>query len=465
MNAKNVPYKLASNAEYAELVEPYNLRLPYKPAVVVVPTTNQHVQDAVLCAAQAGLKVQAKSGGHSYANFGNGGKDGSVVINLESFQTIQLDKGTGVVAVGGGVRLGNLADGIFTQNNAALSHGTCPGVGIGGHFTHGGYSHTSRSWGLAMDQIIAADVVLANGTLVKATSSQYPEIFWAIRGAAESFGIVTTFYLQTRAAPASIIYFAFPLSSVWNSKSAFTNTFLHLQDVATNSSVTDNRISFGIYMDVWGTYSLSGAFFGTESEFNTRIKPEILRTLPAPVNPVVKPYSWYDFLILQSGETSIKVPLQGYDEHENFFAKSITVPESDGLSAASLNAFYDYVKGNTGTDFYVIINLYGGPGSAINSKDTNFAAYADRDSLWVFQNWGYVGRGDPVAFINGMNNAIVNAQPQTHFGAYLNYVDASLSAATAHSLYYGEALYSRLLALKQKVDPAGVFWNPQAIGA
>lgn len=465
MNAKNVPYKLASNAEYAELVEPYNLRLPYKPAVVVVPTTNQHVQDAVLCAAQASLKVQAKSGGHSYANFGNGGRDGSLIINLESFQNIQLDKNTGIVTVGGGVRLGNLADGIFTQNNAALAHGTCPGVGIGGHFTHGGYSHTSRSWGLAMDQIVGADVVLANGTLIKTTSSQYPEIFWAIRGAAESFGIVTTFYLQTRAAPSAVTWFSFPLNSVWGSKATFTNTFLHLQDVATNASIIDNRISFGIYMDGWGSYSVSGAYFGTVEDFNQRIRPEFLRTLPAPASPTVRSYSWYDFLVLQSGETTIKVPFQGYDEHENFFAKSITVPESDGLSANALNAFYDHVQARNGVDFYVIINLYGGPGSAINTKDTNYAAYADRDSLWVFQNWGYATNANAVSFINGLNSAVINAQPQTHFGAYLNYVDSSYSAATAHQLYYGDALYARLLALKQRVDPAGVFWNPQAIGA
>jgi FAD/FMN-containing dehydrogenase len=190
LTGKNVPYKKASDAAYADLVEPYNLRLPYKPAVVVIPTTNQHIQDAVLCASQAGIKVQAKSGGHSYASFSSGGKDGSMMIDLQSLQAISVDQ-AGVATVGGGVRLGNLANGIWNSGQRALSHGTCPGVGIGGHFTHGGYGHTSRNYGLAMDQIIAADVVLANGTLIKATSSQSPDIFWAIRGAADSIGIGT----------------------------------------------------------------------------------------------------------------------------------------------------------------------------------------------------------------------------------------------------------------------------------
>ena len=78
LEAKDVPYKVSSDAAYAQLAQPYNLRLPYKPAVIVLPTTNQHVQDAVVCGGKAGLKVQAKSGGHSYASFSSGGKDGAM---------------------------------------------------------------------------------------------------------------------------------------------------------------------------------------------------------------------------------------------------------------------------------------------------------------------------------------------------------------------------------------------------
>lgn len=462
LNGKNVPYKMTSDSEYSELVEPYNLALPYKPSVVVLPQTQQNVQDAVVCAAQSNIKVQAKSGGHSYASFSSGGKDGIMMISLQPFQNITLDASTGITKVGGGVRLGNLADGIYTQGQKALSHGTCPGVGIGGHFTHGGYGHTSRHWGLAMDQIVAADVVLADGSLIKASSTENSDVFWGIRGAADSLGIVTNFYLQTQAAPSSITYFAFPFSNMYSSKTTFVNAWTHLQNFAKNSSVVDNKISFGVYIDNYGTFSLSGAYFGTVDEFNTKVKPELTRTMPASTSPTVKAYSWYDYLVLVSGKTQIKEPLTGYDEHENFFAKSITVPESDGLTSAALGAWFDYIKGTT-TEYYTIVNLYGGPGSAINSKDTTFAAYNDRDSLWVFQNYGYTTSS--TNFINGLNDAIIKAQPQTSFGAYLNYVDPSYDAATAHKLYYGDALYAKLLALKKKVDPNSVFWNPQAIGA
>lgn len=462
LNGKNVPYKMTSDAGYSDLIEPYNLRLPYTPAVMVIPTTNQNVQDAVVCAGQAKLKVQARSGGHSYASNGLGGKDGSMVIDLQSFQTISLDKSSGIATVGGGVRLGNLADGIFNQGGAALSHGTCPGVGIGGHFTHGGYGQTSRTWGLAMDHIVAADVVLADGTIKKVSSSQSPDIYWAIRGAADSFGVITTFYLQTRPAPSSVTSFSFAFDGVWNSKATFTNTFLHIQDVAKNASVVDSKLSFGIYLDGYGTYSMSGAYLGSVADFNAKVKPELLRGLPSNT-PTIESLGWIAYLTKVGGLPTIKTPLTSYDEHENFFAKSVTVPESSGLTSTTLNALFDYLQTANGVDYYMIINLYGGPGSAINSKDTSFAAYNDRDSLWVLQNYGYTASS--IDFVNGINRAIINAQPQTSFGAYLNYIDPTYDAATAHKLYYGDAVYERLAALKKEVDPQSIFWNPQAIGA
>lgn len=75
---KDVPIRWANSPDYGQLAKPFNLRLSYKPYVIVLPTTNEHVQTAVSCAVKSGVKVQAKSGGHSYASFSSGGKDGSM---------------------------------------------------------------------------------------------------------------------------------------------------------------------------------------------------------------------------------------------------------------------------------------------------------------------------------------------------------------------------------------------------
>lgn len=180
LNSKSVPIRLTSSSGFQDLAKPFNLRLAYIPAVIVLPTTTNHISDAVLCAGQHRVKVQAKSGGHSYASYSSGGQNGSMVIDLEDFQEISLGA-DGIAKVGAGVRLGNLALGIYNTNNAkrALPHGICPGVGLGGHATHGGFGSSSRYWGLTLDTITALDVTLADGTTVHTTSSQYPDIYYA----------------------------------------------------------------------------------------------------------------------------------------------------------------------------------------------------------------------------------------------------------------------------------------------
>ena len=165
--SKSVPLSLNSSSDWASLIDPYNLRLKYIPTAVTLPTTPQQVSDIVVCAAAAGVKVQARSGGHSYGSFSLGGKNGSLVVDLRNFNTISLDnckfsyffyihchgiannhQATGIVTVGGGARLGNLGLGIYNQGQRALPHGTFPGVGIGGHYTHGGFGYSSRRWGM-----------------------------------------------------------------------------------------------------------------------------------------------------------------------------------------------------------------------------------------------------------------------------------------------------------------------------
>ena len=95
----------------------------------MLPTTDTHISDAVVCAGASNVKVQAKSGGHSYASYSSGGQSGSMVIDLEtSFQGVTVGA-NGVARVEGGVRLGNMALAIFNSAGRALPHGTCPGVG------------------------------------------------------------------------------------------------------------------------------------------------------------------------------------------------------------------------------------------------------------------------------------------------------------------------------------------------
>jgi hypothetical protein len=88
----NVPYADKSSPNWTALITPYNLRLPYVPAVVTIPTTPDQVSSSITCAAAYGLKVQPKGGGHSYASYSSGGQNGSLIVDMEKFSSITVNQ-------------------------------------------------------------------------------------------------------------------------------------------------------------------------------------------------------------------------------------------------------------------------------------------------------------------------------------------------------------------------------------
>jgi FAD/FMN-containing dehydrogenase len=185
---KSIPLTVSTSANWNEYFKTYNIRLQYDPAVITIPETTRQVAESVICAYANGIKVQAKSGGHSYSSTSSGGKDGSMVIDLRHFQNVTVNEVTGVAAVGSGARLGNMALAL-NDKGRALAHGTCAGVGVGGHFTLGGYGYTSRAWGMALDQIVGLDVVMADGEIVYASPEENKDLYFVGKSAADDMSI------------------------------------------------------------------------------------------------------------------------------------------------------------------------------------------------------------------------------------------------------------------------------------
>ena len=96
----------------------------------------------------------------------------------------------------------------------------------------------------------------------------------------------------------------------------------------------------------------------------------------------------------------------------------------------------------------------------------SFAAFTKHSALWVLEHFGYTANTAAIKrFVQGGNCAPTIAEAEAGFGAYVNYVGSTFRAVQLHEMYYGGAVYARLLALKTIVDPQQVIWNPQAIGA
>ena len=481
LNNGKVPYRLPSSYDFSQYATPYNTRLPYKPAIIVLPTTVEHVSSAVVCAGQANLKVQAKSGGHSYASYSLGGQDGSFVVDMQSFQNITLDQATQIVTVGTGVRLGNLAVGIYNQGKRALPHGTCPGVGLGGHATHGGFGYSSRNWGLALDTIVSMDAVLANGTQVSVNKDSNPDLWYALRGAAADFAIVHTFHLQTQPAPTEVVNWQYNFNNMFTNAATSAAFMSHIQDFALNSQLVDRRLGLGMYMD-GTTFYISGTYFGTMDDFESRLVPTLLKGLPSPSWNNTSTKNWIDSLSEFANYAPLQQPLTGYNQHDDFYAKSVVTPASSPLTVQSMTSYFQYMISHglpatigQGNSWFSIMNLYGGPDSQINAVDPSSSAYSDRSALWVIQHYARTSNtnspfpGTELAFLDGLNGALESTQSSQNggnatFSAYQNYVDSTLTAAQAHELYYGDATYQKLLGIKQAYDPGHVLMNPQSVG-
>jgi FAD/FMN-containing dehydrogenase len=120
------------DVDYLSKINPYNLDYPVHPAAIVRPKTVEQVSATVKCAVKAGVKVQARCGGHSFANYCLGGVDGTVVVDLANFQKFEMDRTTWRATIGGGTLLGDVTKRLHDAGGRAIAHGTCPQVGVGG---------------------------------------------------------------------------------------------------------------------------------------------------------------------------------------------------------------------------------------------------------------------------------------------------------------------------------------------
>jgi FAD/FMN-containing dehydrogenase len=161
------------------------------PAFVLLPKSVGDVQAGVRFAAGAGLFLSVRGGGHSFSGFGT--NDGGVVIDLGELANVEvIDDERHLVRIGGGATWGQVSA-VLAPRGLAISSGDTKNVGVGGLTLSGGIGWKVRKYGLALDNLVAAEVVTANGEVVHASAEENPELFWGIRGGGGNLGIVTAF--------------------------------------------------------------------------------------------------------------------------------------------------------------------------------------------------------------------------------------------------------------------------------
>lgn len=171
-----------------------------RPAAIIEAADVADVIAAVEVAGGAGAELAVRGGGHSAPGFGT--SDGGVVLDLGRLRSIRVDPERRTARVDGGCTWGDL-DHATHAFGLATPGGTVSTTGIGGLTLGGGIGILSRRFGLACDNLLSADLVLADGSFVTCSDEREPDLFWAVRGGGGNFGVVTSF--EYRLHPVSTI--------------------------------------------------------------------------------------------------------------------------------------------------------------------------------------------------------------------------------------------------------------------
>ncbi|KAF3799717.1 FAD-linked oxidoreductase [Colletotrichum gloeosporioides] len=463
LNAAKAPISTQSSGDWSTQSSPYNTRIAFTPAIIVVATDPSHVQAAVKCGSQYGYKVTGRGGGHSYSSSGFGGENGHVVVQLDMMYAVTLQSDNTAV-VQAGARLGHVATELFNQGGRAISHGSCPGVGVSGHSLHGGYGMASHGYGLALDWIIEATVVVASGKIVKASTTQNADLFWALRGAGSSFGIVTEFKFNTFQAPDVVTTFVVPVP--YNKNNQLVNILVAFQKYAANDMPAEMNMQASVNLD--GVH-INGLYFGDEDQTRDALSV-LLNTISIDIDTAdIQQKDWIGQLEYYGGDPlDVTGPQSATD---TFYASSLITKE---VPNAGFKAFVDYLSSkakSVNRGWFVLIDVHGGKNSKTAQIDASSTAYPHRDKLLLWQFYDSsdgsaypTNTAQGVGFMQNWMAAVSNKLAAGSWGRYANYADSQLSNADAQNQYYGANL-PRLKSIKAQYDPKGLFTYPQGVSS
>jgi hypothetical protein len=382
--------------------------------------TAAKLSEILQCRSYSGTKTNHKSQAIG------GGQDGIIVVDMKNFQQFSMDKSTWQATIGGGTLLGDVTERLHDNGKRAMAHGTCPQVGIGGHATIGGLGPTSRMWGASLDHVEEVEIVLANSTIVRASEKQNPDIFFATKGAAPSFGIVSEFKVRTQAEPGEAVLYSYTFHS--NSASAFKSW----QALISDPDLSRKFASQFILTEQFGAL-VTGTFFGSQSEFDSL---NISSRLPSSSDENVEFKDWIGTVGHWTEDLALEI-VGGIQS--NFYAKSLAYTKDELIPDEAVDKLFAYIdkadKG--GALWFIVWDLAGG---AVNDIAPDATAYGHRDALFYHQAYavnlfGKIGTKTR-AFLTGVSDVITDALPDHKKGTYAGYVDPALGTDSA-SLYWG----------------------------
>ena len=413
------------------------------------------VRACVMFASQTGVPLAVRSGGHSYGGWSTGN---GLVLDTGPMRSVQATGNR--MIVGAGARLIELYE-TLAAAQVGIGGGSCPTVGIAGLALGGGIGVLSRLWGLTSDDLLAAEVVTADGRMLACDPQTEPDLFWALRGGGGSFGVVTSLTFQTH--PTRPLALA-QLSWEWRDARAVIAGWQEWQRQAPDTLWSNLHLDAGPNatpsLSLYGVYADDLASLGAHLDrLDAMVGVRAARSLGT--------RSFMDTMLVDAGclgRTVSQCHLKGDSAdgqlaRETYAAKSIVA--STALSLVAIGALVDGIANPpSGTSASVIFDALGGAVSRMPADATPFPHRAAIGILQFVVGWSATAPDVEPAALAWVRSFHAGVRAQASSAAYANYADPDL--ADWPQAYYG-ANYPRLQQVKRTYDPADLFHFPQSI--
>ena len=416
----------------------WNGAIDRRPAAVAYATDAEDVAAAIRAAGAARLAFTIRGGGHSVS--GRSVRDGALCIDLRALNAVDVDPERALVRVGGGALLSEL-DAATQGHGLAVPGGQISHTGVGGLTLGGGLGWLMRHHGLTVDSMQAAEVVLADGEIVRASADEHPDLFWALRGGGGDFGVVTSFEFRAHRVGPMVLagMMVYPWERAREAFLAARDLMEGAPDELTTFFVlitAPPQEPFPVHLQGQRVAVMSVAWSG-DLEEGERVLAPLRRDCP-PVLDLVGPMP---YVALQSMlDETAPHGLRYYDRLHY-------LPDvSDGLVDTLLAGFETSRTPQT----HVITGWMGGAIDRVPAGETAFGHRGVGAETWLIGCSGEDPVGPVADWVRGLWDATA---PFSTGGTYVNALAPERSARDA----YADEVWDRLVAVKRRYDPDGVF--------
>ena len=406
-----------------------------RPAVIVRVADAADVAATIRVARETGLPLAVRSGGHSGA--GHGTVDGGIVIDVRDLNHLELDPATRTAWAGSGVTAGQYTA-AAAEHGLATGFGDTGSVGHGGLVTGGGVGYLVRKHGLTIDNLLAAEVVTADGQVRTVDADHEPDLFWAIRGGGGNFGVATRFKLRLHELD-GVVGGILVLPATAETVAGFIAAAEAApEELSTIANVMPCPPMPFVAEEHHGTLVNMAmvAYAGSAEDGQAALAP--FRALAEPLADMVRPIPYPEMF-----------PPEDPDYHPTAVAQTMFLDRVDGATAQEIMRFL------TESDASMRVSQLRVLGGAAARVPDDATAYAHRDSkIMVNLAAFYEGEGDKArrqAWVDQFAAAI----QQDDTGEYVNFVGDE-GEAGVRAAYPGPT-YDRLAAIKAQYDPENLF--------